>query len=99
MTLRQLIIAEMNWVITHLNVVKPILHPATKAKIRTAYNNASPSNPTSFDAEMLSWIRSEDPTYLAYTDTELQAMIDEALGDDDDIDSEILDPGSGGIGP
>lgn len=98
MTIRQLIIAGMNWLVRHPKVVIGLgpapLIPPTRSHIRTAYN--STNSVTTFDADLRGYIRTNDSTYASMSDQDLQDLINETVTEDEDLSVDFIDPSEPG---
>lgn len=75
-TIGQCLVDAITFIIKNPRVIT-ILIPKTRRKARTAYN--AENSPLDFDTDLRSKMRQLDSQYLAYNDTDLQAMIEEAL--------------------
>ncbi len=84
MTIRELGLKVLNFIIRHPRVLTGIgPSPITRGGIRTAYN--SQNSVTTFDADLIAGIRLLDSAYNSMTDPEVQTLIDESIGVDEDI--------------
>ena len=69
-------------------VIRAIIgNPLTRRKTKATYNSENTAN--YFDIDMLDQVRVQDPTYLSYSDTALQSMIDSAVPLDLDITVDV----------
>lgn len=84
-TLGQLIFDVVIW-LSRVPKIIPIQPPMTRRKVKTAYNSAN--SPLDFDADLRQELRSRDATYVSYSDTELQNLIDSTV----DWDAVIVPP-------
>lgn len=91
-TIRNLIFDVVNLIIRNPKALWPITTPATRAHIRSAYNQQN--NVTTFDADFLSLTRAKDTdnVYANLSDGALQSLIDEAVPYDEDISTYVALP-------
>jgi len=88
-TLYHLICDAISWLTKHPKVITMPLAPITRGKVKSGYN--AENAPASFDPDLLQQIRVMDASYISYTDSDLQALVDETVPIDQDITAQIGD--------
>lgn len=93
MTIRQLFLAAAKFLIYHPQLMPMPTYPLTRHGMATTYDSQFSRTSGTFDADVRANIRASDTSYQSTSDNDLQALIDEAVGLDEDITSDLDLPG------